>query len=398
MFLVEEKMNKKIIKRLPVASYIAGRKQNCPVCGRKSEIYVDFSVELRPLTITPVVSTCRLLYCVYCALPFTNEEISKKIREANNGFGIMTFRENKNDVNETRFMVYNLDSSESEKKAYIENQLVKFKNLQRKMFNISSAIVSICADIGNESYEFIIVEDKNEENKNDHVLFYTDDLAIELLSSSYICDHHLHGLYNNQSVVIYQLVRNRKSVAGLPENICPSTINICPGGGCYSSVISQTRKLSNVLLYSSFYDKYALSKATVINSKNVYMDSRIFREFVHRYGNPLISLRFINAVPSDDEDWNDIYGTLKKESIYRGYGYSASWLDRQDSQYRHMLLAEMIDLGIATIPEIKKYLIFLEKSHKSNKYIYAKNCWKEDRDFVTSYEPNPERFLSLKAD
>lgn len=84
-----------------------------------------------------------------------------------------------------------------------------------------------------------------------------------------------------------------------------------------------------MLLYSSFYNRYALSKATVINSKDAYMDSRIFREFVHHYGNPLISLRFVNSVPSDDEDWNDVYGTLKKESIYKGYGYSASWLDGQ---------------------------------------------------------------------
>ena len=128
------------------------------------------------------------------------------------------------------------------------------------------------------------------------------------------------------------------------------------------------------------------------------MDSRIFREFVHHYGNPLISLRFVNSVPSDDEDWNDVYGTLKKESIYKGYGYSASWLDGQDSLYRRMLLAEMIDLGIATVPEIKKYPTFLEKSHKSEKYTYAKNCWREDREFVTSYNPNPNRFLSLKED
>lgn len=391
-------MNEKVIKRLPMASYIAGRKQNCPICGRKTEMYVDFDVELRPLTVVPMVSTCSLLYCVYCAIPFSNEEISEKIRKDNNGFCLMTFSENKEDVNETRFMIYNLDASETEKKNYIKNQIVKFKNLQRKMSNISSAIVSICADVSNESYEFIIVEDKNDENKNDNILLYTNDFAIELLSSSYIQDRHLCGLYNNQPVVIRQLIRNRKSAAGLPGNICPSIINICHGGGCYSSIVSKTRKLSNVLLYSSFYNRYELSKATVINSKDAYMDSRIFREFVHHYGNPLISLRFVNSVPSDDEDWNDVYGTLKKESIYKGYGYSASWLDGQDSLYRRMLLAEMIDLGIATVPEIKKYLTFLEKSHKSEKYTYAKNCWREDREFVTSYNPNPNRFLSLKED
>lgn len=391
-------MNKKIIKRLPLASYTANRTQNCPICGRKTEMYTDFAVELRPLTTPPVISMCGLLYCVYCALPFVNDEIIKKIRADNDGFGIMTFKEDKKDVNGTRFMIYNLNASEYEKRVYVENELAKFKNLRNKMSKISSAIVSICADIGNDSYEFIVVEDKNEENKKDNVLLYTNNFAVELLSSSYIEERHLSGFYNNLPVTINQIVWNWRSVAGLPKSICPPTINICPGEGCYSSVISQTRKLSNVLLYSSFYNKYVVSNATVINSKDVYMDPRIFREFIHHYGNPLISLRFINAVPSDDEDWNDIYGTLKNESIYRGYGYSASWLDRQDSQYRHMLLAEMIDLGMATIPEIKKYLTFLEKSHKSNKYIYAKNCWKEDRDFVTSYEPNPERFLSLKAD
>ena len=351
-------MNKKVVKRLPLASYTANRTQDCPICGRKTEMYTDFAVELRPLTTPPVISTCSLLYCVYCALPFANDEISKKIRADNDGFGIMTFKEDKKDVNGTRFMIYNLNASEYEKRIYVENALAKFKNLRNKMSKISSTIVSICADIGNDSYEFIVVEDKNKENKKDNVLLYTNDLAVELLSSLYIEGRHLSGFYNNQPIAINQIVWNWKSVAGLPKSICPSAINICPGGGCYSSIISQTRKLSKVLLYSSFYNKYVLSNATVINSKDVYMDPRIFREFVHRYGNPLISLRFINAVPSDDEDWNDIYGTLKKESIYRGYGYSASWLDGQDSQYRHILLAEMIDLGIATIPEIKNILLF----------------------------------------
>ena len=46
---------------------------------------------------------------------------------------LMTFSENKEDVNETRFMIYNPDASETEKKNYIKNQIVKFKNLQRKM-------------------------------------------------------------------------------------------------------------------------------------------------------------------------------------------------------------------------------------------------------------------------
>ena len=41
------------------------------------------------------------------------------------------------------------------------------------LIHISSAIVSICADVSNESYEFIIVEDKNDENKNDNILLYT---------------------------------------------------------------------------------------------------------------------------------------------------------------------------------------------------------------------------------
>ena len=88
-------MNKKIIKRLPLASYTANRTQNCPICGRKTEMYTDFAVELRPLTTPPVISMCGLLYCVYCALPFVNDEIIKKIRADNDGFGIMTFKEDK---------------------------------------------------------------------------------------------------------------------------------------------------------------------------------------------------------------------------------------------------------------------------------------------------------------
>lgn len=245
-------MNKKIIKRLPLASYTANRTQNCPICGRKTEMYTDFAVELRPLTTPPVISMCGLLYCVYCALPFVNDEIIKKIRADNDGFGIMTFKEDKKDVNGTRFMIYNLNASEYEKRVYVENELAKFKNLRNKMSKISSAIVSICADIGNDSYEFIVVEDKNEENKKDNVLLYTNNFAVELLSSSYIEERHLSGFYNNLPVTINQIVWNWRSVAGLPKSICPPTINICPGEGCYSSVISQTRKLSNVLLYSSF--------------------------------------------------------------------------------------------------------------------------------------------------
>lgn len=361
-------MNEEIIKRLPMASYIVDRKQNCPACGRKTDIYVDFFVELRPLTKIPVVSKCNLLYCVYCALPFANDEVSAKIRNENNGFGIMTFKANPENVNRMRFMIYNLDYPQYEESDYIKKQFLQFQKRKNRISWISSAIVTICVETNTGAKDYVIVEDKYEERRENNVLLYSDDFARELLSAAYLENRHLKGIYKGKSIFIRQLIRNKRSIAGLPEDICPSTINICPGGGYDSSVTSSRCRIVEVLLYSSFYNRYELARATVVNSKEVYMDARIFRKYISQYGCPQNALRFIHSVPDEDDESD--FCNIRKESIYRGYGYSASWLDGQSTEYRQELLTEMVDLGIATISEIKKYLIFLEKTHKSDKYIY----------------------------
>lgn len=379
-----------------MASYIANRKQNCPLCGRKAKAYVDFSVELRPLTSIPVISRCSLLYCVYCALPFANEEIRAKIRKENDGFGIMTFKEDSENVNRTRFMIYNLDCPQCKENDYIKVQSMKFKERRNAISQIPSAIVTICAETDMGIKDFIIVEDKNEENKEKGILLYTDDLARELLSAAYLENRHLKGMYEGKTIFIRQLIRSKRTVAGLPEDICPSTITICSGGGYYSSIKSPRYKIAEILLYSSFYDRYELAKSTIVDSKEVYMDVGIFRKYINQYGSPQNDLRFIHSVSNSDDE-SEFYN-LRKESIYKEYGYSVSCIDGQSTEYRHELLAEMVDLRLTTTSEIKKYLTFLEKTHKSDKYIYAKKCWKDDREFIMSYIPDTKRFFTLKKD
>lgn len=185
-----------------MASYIVGRKQNCPACGRKADIYVDFSVELRPLTNIPVISKCSLLYCVYCALPFANEEISVKIRKENNGFGIMTFKADKENVNRIRFMIYNLDYPQRKERDYIKSQILKFNERRNTISKIPSSIVTICTKTDQEIKDFIIVENKNDEDKENNILLYSDSLARELLSAAYLENRHLQGVYNGKSIFI----------------------------------------------------------------------------------------------------------------------------------------------------------------------------------------------------
>jgi hypothetical protein len=64
------------------------------------------------------------------------------------------------------------------------------------------------------------------------------------------------------------------------------------------------------------------------------------------------------------------------------------------TQYRHDLLAEIIDLEILPAPRIVSFLNWLVNihTHQSN----AQLKWKEDIEFVENYKANPQRFLIAK--
>lgn len=381
-------MTERIIRRLPTASYIVGRKCNCPICERRANTYIDALVELRPLMKIPVISRCELLYCLYCELPFINDEIAKKIREDNNGFSVMEFKAEQKNVNGTRLMVYNLDLTKSYEKDYSMSQLSQFRKHKKRLRQVESALCMICVDVENEPRDVIIVGDEKDQNAEKDVFFYASEEARVLLSAIWIKKKYLRDVYKNRKIIIRQLIEAEYVKGRLPDMICSKRVNILSESKNHILATKQA-----TLLYSPFNNRYEVIMAVVKKSKT-YVEASIFREFVKKYGNPGVELSFVDSVTDWESDYP--YACLKNESILKGYGYSVGLLDHKSTELRQELLAEMIDLEIVTVSQLKRWLEFFKSSHKSAKYQFARDCWEEDEKFVLSYTPNPKRFLSLK--
>lgn len=164
------------------------------------------------------------------------------------------------------------------------------------------------------------------------------------------------------------------------------TLILRAGGGLYGGISQKGTELVDILLYSPFTNCLEVAHATFdIEHQVYYMDSKVFRNFVTKYGNPGVK---IAAYQHGNRD----FISMREESILHAYGYVVGNNGLAD-HLRCELLAEVMDLDIMSPCSILNLLDLDISMHPGDKYANARLDWETDRKFVLEYKVNPDRFV-----
>ncbi len=279
---------------------------------------------------------------------------------------------------------------EAQKKRWLKKLHEKLEVLSQ----VTGSIMLVTLKSNDEQIDFVITNNKEPQmSKEYHIIHYSSLLARELISSIYHSSRDIE--FNGKK---YKIVRpyypsgcmGRKQV--LPIKLMPWEIKIKPGGGYFTSIKNNYDEVVDILLYSSFTQRYELARATYNTlDGECYMDIGIFRSFVKEYGKPELRLSFDESTAKGLS-----FDGLRVESILHAYGYSVAESDSLTEEERHELLAEIVDLELLTIPYIVRLLDFFIRTHTSDKYYYARNKWTRDISYISNYNVNPERFLIVR--
>ena len=257
---------------------------------------------------------------------------------------------------------------------------------------ISTGVVLLTVKFSDEARNYVIVSNRRDQNETENTLHYTDALALELLTAAFRESRDLSGEYNGKNFRVDDVVYPQSQRSGLPEKLLPMALSIRPGGGLYSkgvSKLSEDEEIVDVLLYSPFTGRYEITRATYIrNDGCCYTDATLYRKFVAKYGRPGIATQ-IGDSSYFGMDWSN----LRTKSALMQYGYGVGQQEDLRETYRQELLAELVDLELLDIPKIMNLLSFFISSHSAPKDYIARMKWEADKDFISAYKVNPQRFL-----
>lgn len=277
-----------------------------------------------------------------------------------------------------------------------DRELQELNNQRRneryaKLEAVASAEVMICIQYVNRMIdEIIIVNDPQYADEQKNIFHYLSDAGREFLSAAFAQKRNRRGIYNgmNYRTIEHPLFKDRSQLSLSHHNIMID-LRIKTDGGLVTSLKNNNFEIVNMLLYSPFSQKYEIVKATHNKSEEMcFVDISVYRNFVHKYGNPELIPLF------ETRKTSSFFDDLNQESILKGYGYVVNQKDNLSSEYRQKLLAEIIDLNILTASSIIHFLNFLISTHTSHPYAQCK--WREDIHFVENYKANPKRFLIAK--
>lgn len=247
-----------------------------------------------------------------------------------------------------------------------------------------SATITIKYENGSAE-KFNIVEDKKEADIKKNIYHYSDYIAKELLCASFEQKRNRTGMLDGIKFSVIKVQSSNET------KLIPEDILIKHGGGLYSSIKNKDYEIVDLLLYSPYKDEYEIVHATYSSVDfECYIDVSIYRNFIHKYGNPGIELYFGNV--RYDVDCHD-FEDYNLESTLKLYGYSVSMQDGLTDKEREELLAEIMDLNILTQSKIIYLINMFIKTHPGDSYSHARSLWKHDLEFVTNYKVNPKRFM-----
>jgi hypothetical protein len=373
------------IWKLPTKLCSCSKKiEQCPICS--SELKKDFTLipvsKDRKAKINGLLcSHCKCLYTTdadFVELIMRDNKFSKGFTLDGEEFWDYSFRkERQKQIEKSRKRKEEYRKWEQSKKNFLET------------IPSSEVLISIQYSDGMKE-EIIIVKEKCNENKTKNIYHYVSNFGKEVLSATFARERKRMGFYNNKTYkIIKQPVFRNSYKESMFGQLLLTELNIKSGGGYYTEIKNNRYELVDVLVYSLYTNRYEIMRATYSKDEhNCFVDISLYREFVKEYGRP-------NMMPSFENRRKSLYvSELNEESILKGYGYEVNKQANLSTQYRHDLLAEIIDLEILPAPRIVSFLNWLVNihTHQSN----AQLKWKEDIEFVENYKANPQRFLIAK--
>ena len=229
-----------------------------------------------------------------------------------------------------------------------------------------------------------VVMNRTERNHELDVYHYSDRLAREILYSLYLNDQTV--LFDEREYSIMKEFRLDWKNEPILRRVKIDTIVLRKGGGLYGGIAGSQNELIDVLLYSPFTKCFEVAHATYDSEYDLYyMDAKVFRNFVEKYGNPGIKLAAYQRGCVD-------FSTMREESILHAYGYVVGHSGLSDAA-RQKLLAEVLDLELMSANGILALLELNISMHSAEKYAVARADWETDRQFVIDYKVNPDRFI-----
>lgn len=229
-----------------------------------------------------------------------------------------------------------------------------------------------------------IVAVQSDKDYNADVFYYGDRLAREIL-----CE-----VYKEQKTVavageeydLYKVLSLGHKNEDIVNRLKVKKIVLRKGGGIYQGIKEDDIELVDVLMYSPFTGCLEIAHASYDSEHRLYyMDIKVFRDFVAKYGNPGVTIAAYYKGKTD-------FSTMRDESILHAYGYVVGKAGLSDRE-RQILLAEVLDLGLMKPYGILSLLNLNISTHPEERYPEARADWEMDRQFVMEYRINPERFV-----
>lgn len=357
----------------------------CPKC--KQKLHADYT--LVPVTESKKAKVPGLL-CHNCGAIYVRQshDLAELMRDnpLSKGFTLdgnelwnASIREKREQQEEARRL------KEADRKKKVHELWVKRKKLLQ---DIPGSVVMICIKTHNQVQEFVVTN--QEPALVDYGIFnYKSFEGRELLSAAFAAEREKTGVLHGDEFEVVNVVFAQDHIRNLPQHMLPVLLTIKADGGYISSIRNRNYELVDLLVYSPLSQRYELMRGTYDKEEGYcYTDIGIFRRYVREHGNPRTSIEF-SSIASGKSNHFD----LRSESVLMGYGYSVSEANKLSDRERRDMLAEIVDLGILKVHQIVNLLDFNCRLHCGDRYYLARAKWKGDKDYISNYRVNPDRFL-----
>lgn len=103
----------------------------------------------------------------------------------------------------------------------------------------------------------------------------------------------------------------------------------------------------------------------------------------------VVACKVIDNTKTYNKNDKDEIEIKQHESVLYQYGYNVNMLNNLSDKQRHLILAAVVESGILTRDQICSHLdTLIERGNKIEKWKYATEKWKQDRNYVKKYNVN----------
>lgn len=268
----------------------------------------------------------------------------------------------------------------------------KFSRLFKSLQSSILMLVLKPKDASDFKY-YIITSDKKEEAKSSNVLHYSRDLARELLTAYYIVDKHYETVIEGKPYQIIKVFPEYNDENCKRNSFIVDRVFLQKNGGYRTDLKideyeEPEQEIVDVLLYSPYTKRFEIARATFVIFEGFFMDASIYRNFIHKFGNPKIELDTNKQYAGS----SDYFRNLRTESFLYEYGYNVNATNKLSAKERQYRLCEIVDLQHMSVGEIVTHIDWCIRQHIKKDKLACKK-WQEDKEFIMNYKVNPNRFI-----